>query len=144
MSATSESVLSGKRVVITRAARQSIELVEILGELGAMPILLPLVAFSAPEDFGPLDAALDRLEQFDWIIFTSENAVRAVVKRAGVRGNLRNVAGRRLPAHAAGPTTATAAERAGFFVDYQAETHSGAALANELGVKLRGQTDRKS
>jgi uroporphyrinogen III methyltransferase/synthase len=140
MSATSESVLSGKRVVITRAARQSVELVEILGKLGAMPILLPLVAFSAPEDFGPLDAALDRLEQFDWIIFTSENAVRAVVKRAGVRGNLRNVAGRRSRAAAVGPTTATAAERAGFFVDYQAQTHSGAALANELGEKLRNQT----
>jgi uroporphyrinogen III methyltransferase/synthase len=126
--------------VITRAARQSIELVENLGKRGAMPILLPLVAFSAPEDFGPLDAALDRLEQFDWIIFTSENAVRAVVKRAGVRGNLRNVAGRRSRAAAVGPTTATAAERAGFFVDYQAQTHSGAALANELGEKLRGQT----
>ena len=33
-----------------------------------------------------------------------------------------------------------AAERAGFFVDYQAQTHSGAALANELGEKLRDQT----
>src|ERR1700675_5119013 len=105
MSATSESVLSGKRVVITRAARQSIELVEILGELGAMPILLPLVAFSAPEHFGPMDAALDRLEEFDWIIFTSENAVRAVVKRAEVRGNLRNVAGRRSRAAGVGPPT---------------------------------------
>jgi uroporphyrinogen-III synthase len=140
MSATSQSVLSGKRVVITRAARQSVELVENLGKLGAVPILLPLVAFSAPEDFGPMDAALDRLEQFDWIIFTSENAVRAVVKRAGVRGNLRNVAGRRSRAAAVGPTTTAAAERAGFFVDYQAQTHSGAALANELGEKLRGQT----
>jgi uroporphyrinogen III methyltransferase / synthase len=140
MSAPSESVLSGKRVVITRAERQSVELVENLSKLGAVPILLPLVAFSAPEDFGPLDAALDRLEQFDWIIFTSENAVRAVVKRAGVRGNLRNVAGRRSRAAAVGPTTAAAAERAGFFVDYQAETHSGAALANELGEKLRDQT----
>ena len=140
VSAASESTLSGKRVVITRAARQSVELVENLGKLGAVPILLPLVAFSAPENFGPLDAALDRLEQFDWIIFTSENAVRAVVKRAGVRGNLRNVAGRRSRAAAVGPTTATAAERAGFFVDYQAQTHSGAALANELGEKLRGQT----
>jgi uroporphyrinogen-III synthase len=70
-SATSESVLTGKRVVITRAARQSAELVESLAKLGAMPILLPLVAFSAPEDYGPMDAALDRLEQFDWIIFTS-------------------------------------------------------------------------
>jgi uroporphyrinogen III methyltransferase/synthase len=137
---TSESALRGKRVVITRAARQSVELVEKLGKLGATPILLPLVAFSAPEDYGPLDAALDRLEQFDWIIFTSENAVRAVVKRAGVRGNLRNVAGRRSRAAAVGPTTATAAERAGFFVDYQALSHSGVALANELGEKLRGQT----
>jgi uroporphyrinogen III methyltransferase / synthase len=140
ISATFESVLSGKRVVITRAARQSVGLVENLGKLGAVPILLPLVAFSAPEDFGPMDAALDRLEQFDWIIFTSENAVRALVKRAAVRGNLRNVAGRRSRAAAVGPTTATAAERAGFFVDYQAQTHSGAALANELGEKLRGQT----
>jgi uroporphyrinogen III methyltransferase / synthase len=140
VSSTSESVLSGKRVVITRAARQSVELVEKLGKLGAVPISLPLVAFSAPEDYGPMDAALDRLEQFDWIIFTSENAVRALVKRAGVRGNLRNVAGRRSRAAAVGPTTATAAERAGFFVDYQAQTHSGAALANELGEKLRGQS----
>ncbi len=138
--ATSESVLAGKRVVITRTARQSVELIDNLGRLGAIPISLPLVAFSAPEDYGPMDAALDRLEQFDWIIFTSENAVRAVVKRAGVRGNLRNVAGRRSRAAAVGPTTATAAERAGFFVDYQAQTHSGAALANELGEKLRGQT----
>jgi len=87
-----------------------------------------------------MDAALDRLEEFDWIIFTSENAVRAVVKRAEVRGNLRNVAGRRSRAAAVGPTTAAAAERAGFFVDYQAQTHSGAALANELGEKLRGQS----
>jgi uroporphyrinogen III methyltransferase / synthase len=140
INATSDSVLSGKRVVITRAARQSIELVEHLGRLGALPILLPLVAFSAPEDFGPMDAALDRLEQFDWIIFTSENAVRAIVKRAGVRGNLRNVAGRRSRAAAVGPTTGTAAQRAGFFVDYQAQTHSGVALANELGEKLRGQS----
>jgi uroporphyrinogen III methyltransferase/synthase len=140
LGAASESVLSGKRVVITRAERQSVELVENLGKLGAMPILLPLVAFAAPEDYGPMDAALDRLEEFDWIIFTSENAVRAVVKRAGVRGNLRNVAGRRSRAAAVGPTTAAAAERAGFFVDYQAQTHSGAALANELGEKLRDQT----
>lgn len=134
------SPLSGKRVVITRAARQSVDLVEKLTELNAEPSLLPLVSFSAPEDYAPMDAALDQLEHFDWIIFTSENAVRTVVKRASVRGNLRNVAGRRSRAAAVGPTTAAAAERAGFFVDYQAQTHSGAALANELGERLRNQS----
>jgi uroporphyrinogen-III synthase len=133
------SSLAGKRIVITRAERQSASLLEKFAELGALTSLLPLVAFAAPEDYGPMDAALDQLEHFDWIIFTSENAVRAVVKRAGVRGNLRNVAGRRSRAAAVGPTTAAAAERAGFFVDYQAKTHSGASLANELGERLRNQ-----
>lgn len=134
------SSLSGKRVVITRTPRQSVELMEKLAALGANPESLPLVAFAAPEDYRPLDAALQELENFDWIIFTSENAVRAVVKRATLRGNLQNVAGRRSRAAAVGPTTAAAAERAGFFVDYQAQTHSGAALAHELGERLRGQT----
>jgi uroporphyrinogen III methyltransferase / synthase len=115
-------------------------LIEKLTALGAAPESLPLVAFAAPEDYRPLDAALEELENFDWIIFTSENAVRAVVKRASTRGTLRNVAGRRSRAAAVGPTTAAAAERAGFFVDYQAQTHSGAALAHELGEGLRGQT----
>jgi uroporphyrinogen III methyltransferase / synthase len=131
--------LAGKRVVITRAAQQSGELVEKLAKAGAIPTLLPLVAFSAPEDYAPMDAALEQLEHFDWIIFTSENAVRAMVKRAGVRGNLRNVAGRRSRAAAVGPATAAAAERAGFFVDYQAQTHSGAALANELRERVKNQ-----
>jgi len=134
------SPLFGKRVVITRAPRQSVELFEKLTALGAVPESLPLVAFSAPEDYRPLDAALEQLENFDWIIFTSENAVRAVVKRASLRGYLQNVAGRRSRAAAVGPTTAAAAERAGFFVHYQAQTHSGAALAHELGERLRGQT----
>jgi uroporphyrinogen III methyltransferase/synthase len=137
---TGMSTLSGKRVVITRAPRQSVELFEKLAALGATPESLPLVAFAAPEDYRPLDAALQELENFDWIIFTSENAVRAVVKRASVRGNLQNVAGRRSRAAAVGPTTASAAQRAGFFVDYQAQTHSGAALAHEMGERLRGQT----
>ena len=65
------SSLAGKRVVITRAPRQSIELLEKLAALGALPESLPLVAFAAPEDYRPMDAALDQLENFDWIIFTS-------------------------------------------------------------------------
>ena len=140
MAETHISPLSAKRVIVTRAPRQSVELIEKLTALDANPESLPLVAFAAPEDYRPLDAALQELENFDWIIFTSENAVRAVVKRATLRGNLQNVAGRRSRAAAVGPTTAAAAERAGFFVDYQAQTHSGAALAHELGERLRGQT----
>ncbi len=140
MDKTDKSPLFGKLVVITRAAQQSASLVEKFSKAGALPSVLPLVSFAAPEDYAPLDAALDQLEQFDWVIFTSENAVRAVVKRANIRGRLRNVAGRRSRSAAVGPTTAEAARRAGFFVDYEAQTHSGASLARELGERLRNQS----
>jgi uroporphyrinogen III methyltransferase/synthase len=134
------SSLTGKRVVITRTPRQGAELVEKFSALGALAISLPLVAFSAPEDFRPLDAALERIEEFDLVIFTSENAVRAVVKRGELRGYLQNVPGRRSRAAAVGPTTAAAAERAGFRVDFTASTHSGVDLAKELGAKLQGES----
>jgi uroporphyrinogen-III synthase len=134
------SSLSGKRVVITRTPRQSLELAERLTALGALPVALPLVAFTAPEDYRPLDEAIARLDDFDLVIFTSENAVRAVVKRADVRGIIMNVPGRRSRAAAVGPTTAAAARQAGFRVDYQASTHSGAALAHELGQSLHDQS----
>lgn len=140
MDKLSNSPLSGKSVVITRSERQSAEIVGKLKALGAVPVVLPLVAFAEPENYGPFDEALDRMEEFDWVIFTSENAVRAVVKRVGVRGTLRRVAGQRSRAAAVGPTTAAAAEAAGFSVAYQAKSHSGASLAQELGEQLRGQS----
>jgi uroporphyrinogen-III synthase len=133
------SPLAGKRIVITRAAAQSAELSQKLSELGAVPVLLPLVSFAAPDDFAPMDAGLIELGKFDWLIFTSENAVRAVVERCPSLGRSLDEIGKPRCIAAVGPTTARAAEQAGFSVDYSAKTHSGVALANELGEKLRGQ-----
>ena len=134
------SSLVGKRIVITRAARQSGELAENLTSLAHCRVCCRWWLFPRPKTMARWMPRWSNSSSFDWIIFTSENAVRAVVKRASVRGNLRNVAGRRSRAAAVGPTTAAAAERAGFSVDYRAKTHSGAALANELGERVRNQT----
>ena len=62
MAEAAPSSLAGKRVVITRAALQSSELVEKLAERGAILISLPLVSFAAPQDYAPLDAALLQFE----------------------------------------------------------------------------------
>ncbi len=86
MDNVSISVLSGKRVVITRAARQSVELLEKFSGTAAFRSCCRWWRSPRRKIIGPLDRALDQLEEFDWIIFTSENAVRAVVKRAGARG----------------------------------------------------------
>ena len=84
MGETRASSLAGKRIVITRAAGQSEALARALSARGAVPVVLPLVAFAEPEDFTPLDRAIAGIEQFDWMILTSAQAVRALAQRAEV------------------------------------------------------------
>ena len=63
-------------MVVTRATEQAHELAHSLEALGAEVVLLPTVSFAAVENSQALDAALRRLAEFDWILFSSQNAVR--------------------------------------------------------------------
>jgi uroporphyrinogen-III synthase len=134
------SALFGSRVVITRAVEQTSDLVTKLERRGAIPISLPLVAFSTPENFAPLDAALHRWQEFDWVLFTSANAVQSVTQRAA-NTNLGILRPSSRPLIAAvGPATNEAAVNAGFNVTYVAKTHLGIALAEELAQQLRDKS----
>ena len=138
MAETVPRSLAGKRIVITRAAAQSEELARELRERGAIPAVLPLVSFAEPEDFVPLDEAIAQVEQFDWLILTSAQAVRAVAHRSMDLGRrlIRTGGGPRVAC--VGPVTAEAARQAGLRVELVAKTHNGVALANELGRRLQG------
>jgi uroporphyrinogen-III synthase len=131
------SPLRGKRIVVTRAAEQAGELVRALEDVGAEVLLLPLVQFVEAENTESLDAALRDLNNFDWLIFSSANAVRFLAKRGEELGLLlrrHNPASPRVAA--VGPATANAASAAGFSVDMVATCHSGRELAAELIAKL--------
>jgi uroporphyrinogen-III synthase len=134
------SALFGHRIVITRAVEQSSDLVTKLERRGAIPISLPLVAFSTPENFVPLDAALHRWQEFDWVLFTSANAVQSVAQRASTTnlGILRPSS--RPQIAAVGPATNQAAVKAGLHVTHVAKTHLGLALAEELAQQLRNKS----
>ena len=101
-------------------------------------MVLPLVSFANPEDFAPLDAAIAVVEQFDWMILTSAQAVRAVVRRSRDLKRSLNQFGGKLRIACVGPVTAKAARQAGLPVEFVAETHNGVALADELGSRLEG------
>ena len=73
---TAEKPLTGKRVLLTRAIEQTRDLKQRLEKLGAIVLLLPAVSFSPPVDTVELDRAIQALASFDWILFTSTNAVR--------------------------------------------------------------------
>jgi uroporphyrinogen-III synthase len=134
------SALFGHRIVITRAVEQSSDLVTKLERRGAIPISLPLVAFSTPENFAPLDAALRRWQEFDWVLFTSANAVQSVAQRAAATNSgILRPSSRPLIA-AVGPATNEAATKASLHVTHVAKTHLGLALAEELALQLRNKS----
>jgi uroporphyrinogen III methyltransferase/synthase len=135
---TIPSALVGKRIVITRAAAQSEALARELSGRGAIPIVVPLVSFAEPEDCAPLDKAIKQLEQFDWMILTSAQAVRAAAQRAEDLQRPLNRPGSKLLVACVGPVTAEAARKANLRVELVAGTHNGVALAGELGSRLAG------
>ena len=67
--------LFGKQVVVTRARGQAEELAAMLRTLGAEAIELPVIDLRPAADTRALDAAIAELPNYDWIIFTSTNAV---------------------------------------------------------------------
>ena len=67
--------LRGLRVVVTRAAHQAEELTRPLSALGAEVLLLPMIEIAPAKDLQPLQQSAANCNRYDWIIFTSTNAV---------------------------------------------------------------------
>ena len=76
----------GKRVLVTRTREHAGELSRLLSARGAVPIELPTIRILPPDDFSSLDAAVSTLSMYDWVIFTSANAVSAVIDRMAALG----------------------------------------------------------
>jgi uroporphyrinogen III methyltransferase/synthase len=70
--------LAGRRVVVTRRPEQAAPLVQLLRARGATVLEAPTTTLGPPRDLKPLHAALRDLGGFDWVVFTSANAVTAV------------------------------------------------------------------
>lgn len=131
--------LAGKRIVVTRAAEQAGGLQRALEEMGAEVLLLPLIHCREVQDFASLDGALRSLAKFNWLIFTSANAVQFVSERGRELGVLPiSKRSEKLEVAAVGPATAAAAADAGFTVSFVATRHSGRELAAELESRMKG------
>ena len=96
--------LRGLSVVVTRAAAQAAELSRPLRRRGARVIEVPTIRIDPPADGGvALEAALERVDRYQWMVLTSVNGARAVLDRLP---DGRRLAGVRLAA--IGPATAAA------------------------------------
>jgi len=102
--------LFGKRIVVTRSRDQASVFAETLIDRGATPIEFPSIDVVPPADWSELDAALDSLDTYHWIIFTSANAIKFFFERLRSRGmDIRSLHANKICV--VGPKTAEALEQ---------------------------------
>jgi uroporphyrinogen III methyltransferase/synthase len=107
--------LHGKRIAVTRARGNAGMLSERLAALGADVLEMPATRIEEL-DAAPLHAAIDRVHDYGWVVFTSRNAVDVFWKGLSARSrDTRWLAGVRVAA--VGPSTASALAERGVVVD---------------------------
>ena len=84
--ATDEKPLSGRTVMITRARAQAAEFAAALEGYGARVVACPTIEIVAPESYAELDEAIENLFGYDWLVFTSANAVEHFLRRLAALG----------------------------------------------------------
>jgi uroporphyrinogen III methyltransferase/synthase len=123
--------LFGKRVLVTRPRDQAAELVQRLEAMGAEAIEAPMIRILPPEDLSALDEAVANAGRFDWIIFSSANAVDAFMERlrAGDR-DTRALHGAKLCG--VGPATAERLARHGLMMDVTPPEYRAEAMLRAI------------
>lgn len=110
--------LAGRTIAVTRAEQQLAEARQMFERQGAAVVDLPALVIGPPEDWGPLDDALDELEDFHWLIFSSANGVEAVQQRLTKRGGSLAHRPAGLKIAAVGRKTATCLQGLGAAADF--------------------------
>ncbi len=131
--------LFGRRIMVTRPASQAKSLIKQLTVLGAAVTCQPAIEICPPQDWQAVDATLQDLTRFDWLVFSSSNGVRALLDRLLETGHdMRSLAGMRLAA--IGPGTAEALGQYHLRVDLQPSEYRAEALAEALAPEASGRS----
>jgi uroporphyrinogen III methyltransferase/synthase len=127
--------LTGKTVLVTRAASDGETLARILRERGAEPILAPTIEIGAPDDAGPAQRAVRELDRYAWIVFTAQPGVDAFFANLEAVGDVRSVGHVKIAA--IGPKTAARLSRHGIRADLVSGRFSSDDIARDLLAQTR-------
>ena len=126
----------GKRVLVTRAAHQASALGDSLAARGLTVVAIPAIAIEPPsDDYATLHREIERLDEYDWLIFTSANAVQVFAEQREELGI------EEVPCRIASIGAATS--RALRAMDLSVHLQPQTAVAEELARALRPQARGK-
>ena len=127
--------LWGKTAVVTRTREQASALSSLLSAAGARCLEVPTMEIGPPDDWAPLDAALAKLSQYQWLVFTSANGVAAFIKRLFEQGrDVRALGGLKIAA--IGPATAQALGAWGLKADVMPSQFKAEVLLEALSPQV--------
>ena len=131
--------LLGKRIVVTRARAQASDMIKQLSDLGAECLEFPTIKVAPPDDLRPLNQAIARLVDYDWIVFTSVNGVKFFFDRLFAVGkDVRALHHLRIAA--IGPVTAEKLVNFGLKSDIIPNTYRAEAVVDAFKkVELKGK-----
>jgi uroporphyrinogen-III synthase len=125
------------RVAVTRPRERSAYEIELLRSHGFVPIVRRLIRIES--DVAALAASVDDLAAYDWLLFTSAEAVRSLDI---ARRNAHLSWPSRIRAACVGPATAKAASQTGLTIGLIPDVFDGAALAESLLRDTRAASER--
>lgn len=130
--------LFGMRVGITRPSVAAGETIARALQLGAQPVLMPTIEVLPLDDLSEVDGVLKRLDEYDWLVFSSSNGVTALLGRLwSSGGDMRCLSSLRLAA--IGPTTDEALGQFHLRADVVPPTFRAEVLAETLKPLVRGK-----
>ena len=127
--------LFGQRILVTRKHSGEFELLE---ELGAEIIEFPTIEIVPPITWDELDKSIDKIETYNWLIFTSANGIRFFFKRFFERDkDIRELKGIKICA--VGSKTALEVKKYGMKVDLVPEEFNAEGLVEAFLKEHREQ-----
>lgn len=123
------------KVLITRPRNQADSFASALTEAGFDPIFFPVIEIRPFEENVALDRAIEKLECYDWVVFTSVNGVDAFFERFP---SLLPPFPLNVKVAAIGPKTAQSLESHAVTPDFVPEEYVAEAILPGLG-DLRGR-----
>ncbi len=136
-----DAPLAGTSVVVTRSRAQAGALVDALSALGAEVLEFPTIARAEPESWDAADEAIRTLAAYDWVVFTSANAVETFVARMEALGvDVSTLAACRVAA--VGPATAARCSEHGIEPDYVPDDHRAEGVIDGFAERGVGAGSR--
>ena len=129
--------LAGWKVLVTRPKERSSRTADILRRKGAEVLELPSIKTVPLENENPLHSAMDRIGEYQWLVFTSPTGVEVFFRELHLQHkDIRSLGSIKIAS--IGQGTAKALEEKGLLTDLIPEVYDGDSLGEALAAELKG------